>query len=161
MPSRTPKTSAKNGELIAFDSGGLSADCDTSQHNLTLPLQQAQAVVGLLGGLSVTDAAKAAGVSRATVHRWLKDDFTFQAAVNQGQRELQEALQCRLLNLAEDAVSCVEKVLQAGDGKAALALLKGLGFLKCRSLPIGSSDPKELEARHKEEIARNRFRSFQ
>ena len=112
---------------------------------MTLSLQQDHALAGLLSGLSVTDAAKVAGVSRGTVHRWLKEDFAFQAALNQGQHELRNALQTRLSNLAEKAVSCVEKAIEEGDSKTAMALLRGLGLLKGKPFTIASGDPGELE----------------
>ncbi len=134
-------------------------DGDALQQNATLPAQQARAVVGLLGGLSITEAAKVAGVNRATVHRWLKDDFSFQAAVNRGRRELREALQSRLMNLAEDAISCLEQAVQAGDGKTALALLKGLGFLGGKPISIPSGDPDELRDQHEEQVARRKLLS--
>ena len=130
------------------------AACDKSQQNGTLSLQQEHALAGLLSGLSVTDTAKAAGVNRGTVHRWLKEDFTFQAAVHQGQHELRNALQTRLSNLAENAVSCVEKAIQEGDAKTAMALLRGLGLLKGKALPIPSDDPVELE----EDILEEKYR---
>jgi transposase-like protein len=41
---------------------------------------QDTAIVALLAGKTITDAATAAGVDRATVHRWLKDDLAFLAA---------------------------------------------------------------------------------
>jgi hypothetical protein len=115
------------------------------------PAQEA-ALAALLAGQTVTDAAVAAGVDRTTVHRWLKEDFAFQAAFNGGRQELRQALQGRLLALAEKAVGAVEATVSAGDGKAALALLKGLGLLPGQPAKLGSDDPRELanEARQRE-----------
>lgn len=92
----------------------------------------------------MTDAAATAEVDRTTVHRWLKEDFAFQAALNRSRRDLREALQARLLGLAEKAAECVERSLAAGDSKAALALLKGLGLLPGELAKIGSDDPADL-----------------
>src|SRR3954470_11486988 len=105
---------------------------------------QEGAVAALLAGKTVTEAAAAAGADRTTVHRWLKDDFAFLAAYNRGRREMREALQGRLMALADKAVGAVESAVAAGDGKAALALLKGLGLLPGRATGIGSDDPEEL-----------------
>jgi hypothetical protein len=87
---------------------------------------QEKALAALLAGRSVTDAAAAAEVNRSTVHHWMKVDFAFQAALNRGRRELREAIEARLMALAEKATECVEWAMAEGDGKAALALLKGL-----------------------------------
>ena len=49
------------------------------------PRQQA-VLERLLAGETVTAAARAAKVDRSTVHRWLKEDYTFGAAYNQDSR---------------------------------------------------------------------------
>jgi hypothetical protein len=108
--------------------------------NLT-PAQEL-AVGALLAGKTVTDAAGVAGVDRATVHRWLRESFAVQAAVNAGRRELRRAAYRRLEGLAEKAVDCVAKAIDRGDIKAALAVLKGLRVLS--PVPIGSEDAAEL-----------------
>jgi hypothetical protein len=107
---------------------------------------QEKALSALLVGKSVTDAAAAAEVDRTTVHRWLKDDFGFRAAFNRERHRLREAMQSRLMTLAEKAAECVERSLADGDGKTALALLKGLGLLSGELPPVGSDDPADLAA---------------
>ncbi len=96
-------------------------------------------------------------MNRATVHRWLKDDFVFQAVVNQGRRELRDALETRLMKLASEAVSCVEQAIIDGDGKTALTLLKGLGLLRGKPISIPSGDPDELQDQHEENLARRKL----
>jgi hypothetical protein len=61
-------------------------------------------------------------------------------------------MQARLIGLAEKAAECVERSIAEGDGKAALALLKGLGLLPGELAKIGSDDPADLanEARVQE-----------
>ena len=107
---------------------------------------QEKALSALLAGKSVTDAAAAAEVDRTTVHRWLKDDFGFRAAFNRERRRLREAMQSRLMTLAEKAAECVERSLADGDDKIALALLKGLGLLSGELPSVGSDDPADLAA---------------
>jgi hypothetical protein len=46
--------------------------------------------------------------------------------------------------LAEKATAAVERSITEGDGKTALALLKGLGLLSGEASRIGSDDPKKL-----------------
>jgi hypothetical protein len=90
---------------------------------------QLKAIETLVAGKSVMEAATASEVDRTTVHRWLKDDVVFQVALNTAQRELRDAMQTRLLALADKAVDAIEQSIKEGDGKAALALLRGLGLL--------------------------------
>ena len=111
----------------------------------SFPRKQQIALAQLLLGKNVTEAAKAAKVDRTTVHRWLKTDFEFQAAFNRGRQELQDALQARLLQLAERAIETIEEAVAEGDVRAALAVLKGLGLLDGRPLPLNSDDPADLE----------------
>jgi DNA-binding phage protein len=108
---------------------------DTMPQNATfgegLSPAQEKAVAALLAGQTVTAAAKAAEVDRTTVYRWLRDPYdpTFRVSLDRGRRELRQAMEARLLTLASKAADCLEGVLEEGDGKAALALLKGLGLL--------------------------------
>ena len=112
----------------------------------TLTPAQEKALAALLAGKSVTDAAATAEVDRTTVHRWLKDDFAFQAALNRGRRDLRDAMQSRLMALAERAADVVERAITDGDGRTALALLKVLGLLSGEAPKIGSADPEDLAA---------------
>ena len=111
---------------------------------------QEKALAVLLAGKTVTDAAAAAEVDRTTVHRWLKDDFGFQAALNRNRRELREAMQARLMGLAEKAAECVERSIEGFNSKTALALLKGMGFLSGTPAKIGSDDPERLAEKARE-----------
>jgi hypothetical protein len=85
-------------------------------------------------------------VDRTAVHRWLKYDFGFRAAFNRERRRLREAMQARLMTLAEKAAECVERSPADGDGKTALALLKGLGLLSGELPPVGRDDPTGIAA---------------
>jgi hypothetical protein len=116
----------------------------TPQNATLEPLTAAQetAVAALLAGKTVTDAAGVAGVDRTTIHRWLREDFTVQAAVNAGRRELREGVRSRLERLAEKASECVERAIDGGNVKAALAILNGLEVLT--PTRIGSENPAEL-----------------
>ena len=110
--------------------------------NDTLSPAQVTVLAELLAGRTITDAATAAGVDRVTVHRWLREDFAFQAAWNRDRRELHRTAYDRLERLAAKAVGCLEKAIDSGDAKAALAIVKGMGILA--PSPIGSEDAGEL-----------------
>ena len=60
----------------------------------------------------------------------LTSDPAFKAALNGAKRDLREANEARLQALAEKAIATVEKALDIGDVRAALAVLKGLGMLR-------------------------------
>ncbi len=106
---------------------------------------QLQVLQDLLTGASVTAAAKSGQVSRETVHRWLREDFTFRAVYNKGRREILEEIQDTLLATARQAADTVAKAVADGDVKAALAVLKGVGGLPGKAPHIGPGDPARLE----------------
>jgi len=109
-----------------------------------LSAAQLQVLNGLLAGETVTAAAEAGGVDRSTVHRWLKDDFAFQAALNQGERELRDAAQSPLNKSATKAAETVAHAMDHGDLKAALMLLRGLGILSGAVAALGPDEPDVL-----------------
>ena len=103
--------------------------------------QQLSALESLLAGCTVSEAAEGAGCSRESVHRWKRDDWAFQAALNRAQRELMQAIRGRLLAAARTAATNVGSAIENGDLKTSLTLLKGLGALSGRVRAIGSDDP--------------------
>jgi len=117
---------------------------DERQEPGELSPAQEQVLTALLGGATVTTAAQAAGVDRTTVHRWLRSDFDFQAALNRARRELRDAMSSRLHDAAQRAVQTVCAAVEGGDAKIAIALLKGLGLLDGRAAAIGVDNPSVL-----------------
>ena len=111
-----------------------------------LSATQATALEGLLAGKTVVEAAAAAGVGRTTIHKWMRVDFAFQAALNRGRRDLQQAVACRVDQLAADAAECVTRAVREGDAKIALEILKRTNALGPRK--IGSDDEVALEMEH-------------
>jgi transposase-like protein len=99
----------------------------TSKNGIS-PAQE-RVIEGLVGGVSITSAAKAGKVSRQTVHRWLRDDFQFQAELNASRADLRVETENRMFALAAEAIASVETAVQQGDASVALAILKGLGLL--------------------------------
>ena len=107
--------------------------------------KQARAIAQLVNGATVTKTAKAAGVGRSTLHRWLREDWNFQAAHNAARRDLQREVESRLLSLAHAACETVATAIGAGDARTALAILKGIGVLPGNPPAIGCEDPDELQ----------------
>jgi len=106
--------------------------------------KQVLAAGALTAGQTITDAAQAAGVDRSTVHRWLREDFHFQAALNAARRDLLSEIENRLLRLAHDAANAVGQAIEAGDVSAAIAVLRGIGALSGKRPAIGLENPEEL-----------------
>jgi hypothetical protein len=123
-----------------------------------------QVVVALVAGSTVTKAAEAAGVDRTTVHRWLRDNWTFQAALNRARREFRDGVRSHLEKVAERAVQTVSEAVEAGDVRAALGVLKGLGFLAGHVTAVGLGDPEalrdEAESAREEAEAERRLRAL-
>ena len=109
--------------------------------NAETPLSPAQelALSALMAGSRMTDAADAAGVSRSTLHRWMREPV-FLAAHNGRRSELVASASAKLLNLTDKALGVVDQALDAGDGRVALAVLKGVGMFDGQSPVVGSDD---------------------
>ena len=116
---------------------------DSAARELTA--QREAVLAALLTGQTITAAAGAVGVARQTVHRWLTADPAFIAAHNGGRRELANAHAVRLLTLCGQALDVVGGALEAGDVRAALAVLRGAGMFGGSAVRVdGSDDPDEV-----------------
>ena len=104
---------------------------------------QQTALAALKGGKSFPQAAEVAGVSRATVYRWVQTDPHFRAAYNQWQQEQAESARARVLGLADKAVQVVDKALDRQDEKVAMGMLKHLGAM--RRPDRGATDPEVVQ----------------
>ncbi len=121
--------------------------------------QQIAALERLLAGETVTATAEAVGIDRSTLHRWLREDYLFQALLNQAKRELADATRVRLLRAADKAAEVVGNAVDQGNLNAALAVLKGLGALSGMAVTPGLEDPEVLRqaavlAQEEAELAR-------
>ena len=100
----------------------------------TLPslpsVPQEKVLIALLSGSCVTTAAKAGGVNRATVHRWLADDPAFIAAYNSYRLEMVEAVRQEIRFLAADATQALRAVLNDEATPAAVKLKAAGDVLK-------------------------------
>ncbi len=114
----------------------------TSEEKLSS--SQIKALSALLAGETVIRAAEISQVDRSTVHRWLREDWEFQAARNRALRAIQDATNDSLLALAQDALDAVGAAIRDGDNQTAINVLKGLGFLSGSPIQYGSTDPEVL-----------------
>lgn len=108
---------------------------DSMQQNATygdaLSPAQLIALAALLGGQTITAAALAADVDRATLYRWMRNPEKpgFRKALQRGRRELRQAMRARLVAMLPKMGDCLESSLTQGESRTAIALLRGLGFL--------------------------------
>ena len=117
----------------------------------TLDPIQLTVLEALLAGRTITDAATAVGVSRTTVHRWLKDDYLFRAEVNAARHALRQTSLARLDALCERSIEVLRGALdQSGDTRIALEVLKGCGVLG-GDRTVGTLDAELLEAESRSE----------
>jgi len=126
--------------LAVADKGGGQAAMEPKQES-ALQLLQA--------GRSMVETAQTVGVARATIYNWLKHDPVFLAAYNQWHDEIAETTRSRVAMLSDKAVGALDKALDAGDAKAALQLLKGLGMIRPRDEAERITDAREIDARMK------------
>ena len=92
--------------------------CHTTPRNLTpgdLPARQRRAVAALLTAGDVTSAARETGVSRETLHRWLRQP-AFLAAVREAEADALDELSRSLVRLGRSAAGTLEAAM--GDATA-------------------------------------------
>ena len=123
---------------------------NSTESTIELAPQQAEVIMALTRGATVTDATKQANIDRTTFYLWLRSDATFQAELNRAKQEHMDAMRAQLRGLADTAMSTVREVL-TGPGvpaavrlKAALAVLQSIGTLEREE--IGETDPATIEA---------------
>ena len=71
----------------------------------TLPPMQAQVVAALAQGQTITAAARDAGIHRATIHHWLRNEPDFKTAVENAQCEYSGALSDEMRDLSALALA--------------------------------------------------------
>lgn len=127
---------------MSSDETAQIATLKASQGGLTAI--QTEVLSALLSGESIKAAADLAGVDRSTVHRWLRDDWHFQAARNRGIKAIQAATITGLQALAQSALEVVQKSILEGDQQTAINVLKGLGLLSGQQIVLRSGNPEVL-----------------
>src|SRR5919109_1247805 len=103
----------------------------------------------LLSGATVTAAAKAAGVDRATCSQWLNRPGPFRDAYHDARAELWDEMRAALARAGEKSVRVVLEALDGADPddrlKAALAMLRLLKLDADSIRPKSGHDVREDE----------------
>jgi hypothetical protein len=127
----------------------------------TITSAQGRVVEALAGGSTVTAAAKAAGVARETVSRWVHHDPAFIAELHNTRAELAAQTRCALEALGTQAVATLAEALQDQRMRptrlrAACAVLKMLGADKAETLLPTTPVEVQLRIREREQETRGR-----
>lgn len=127
------------------------------QENRTLSAKQRRAIAALLTEPDMTAVAKAAGVSRDTLYRWLAD-APFQAAVRDAEAGAIAAVSRSLVRLAERAAATLDGAMTdpaaASSTKVRAADIVLARLLQVRELVVLETRVAELEARYAADAGR-------
>jgi phage terminase small subunit len=118
-----------------------------------LTYRQRKAVEALLSTTDTTQAALAAGVSRETVYRWMRDP-AFRDALKAGAAEALEALSRSLVRLSDKAIKTLEDALTY-DLKAPGARVRAADVILGRLLQLKELVDLEGRVSDLERMARN------
>lgn len=99
----------------------------------TVSGKQQDAIAALLTGSNVVQAAAAAGVSRATLHRWLADD-AFRAALVEAETAAWQSLARALAGCGELAAKALRDAL--GEEQTIATRLRAVDMLLARGPAI-------------------------
>lgn len=140
-----------------------AAKCNVEANDETAPTAnltelQNSAIRLLLQGESICNVATAVGRDRTTVYRWLQEP-KFIAERNRLAKEARESSRARLHSLARKAINVVEGRIDAGDLKAALAVLKFTGLAAGEKLDE-ETDEGRLISRMANELAESFCETF-
>jgi len=128
------------------------------QENRTLSPKQRRTVAALLTEPDTTAAAKAAGVSRDTLYRWLAEP-AFQAALRDAEASAIAAVSRSLVRLAERAAATLDGAMTdpaaASSTKVRAADIVLARLLQVRELVALETRVAELEARYAADTGRD------
>ena len=97
-----------------------------------LGANQLKALDAMVTGSNVVEAARIAGVGRATVFRWMRQNVLFKAALAAAQQRALASTRNKLISLTDMAAEVMRHRLAADDLRAAMAVLKSGGLMEPR-----------------------------
>jgi hypothetical protein len=120
-------SAAANGQAQGTQVG----DPADARENLEILSPKKWAVLKeLAAGSGVAEAARAADVDRHTVHRWLRTDPRFAAALNAWRGQAVKSAQHRLAGMLDDAADRVHRAINMGHFTVAMEVLKRMGAME-------------------------------
>lgn len=119
----------------------------------TLSPVQAQVIVSLAQGRTITDAARDAGLHRTTIHHWFRTEPELNKAFQAAQREYVETLHDGMRDLAARAVETLRNLLDDPNTPPAVRLRTALAILQRPHFPKqGWSLPERIESPREQEV---------
>jgi hypothetical protein len=122
---------------------------DTNNTPRQLSLAQSKAYAGFAAGLSVSEISRQTGISRQTLHTWLKSDPLFIQAIKAAKQEYIDAFRDRLFNLSRKALDRLEAILEDPKTPAGVALRAALAVLNRPdpgwNLPLNPDPPLDFQ----------------
>ncbi|HWR49866.1 MAG TPA: SEC-C metal-binding domain-containing protein [Bryobacteraceae bacterium] len=114
---------------------------------------KSKVAAALAQGMSVSAAARDAGIHRTTIHHWQRTSKEFCAAVEQARREFTESLHDDMLDLAHAAVRTLQDLLSNPDTPPAVRLKAALAVLHRPQFPKRDWNlPARLETPRQQEV---------
>jgi hypothetical protein len=123
-----------------------------------LSAEQRSAIELLLQGKSDREVAEAIGVARETAWQWRNVHPIFIAELNRRRKELWLDAQERLRALVGKAIEVLEKVVESGDVKTSVEVLKVAKLYGQASPPSGPEDPELVLWQQAERWAADEYR---
>ena len=114
-----------------------------TQETEELSPQQEHALVALLSDPGLTGAAKAAGVGKATLWRWMQQP-AFREAYRKARREAVEQARARLQQASGEAVEALREVMNDSEAPHASRVSAARTVL---DMAMAATSTEELEAR--------------
>ncbi len=112
-----------------------------------LSAKQLQAAILIVGGATITATATQTGLTRVTLHDWLKNDDLFIAHINSLKQDLINAGRAGLQASVALAIETIGSLMTDSDNdivrlNAAKEVLNRAGIIE--ALPIGSDNAEDL-----------------
>jgi len=122
----------------------------------TLTPVQAQVVLALAQGATITAAAQAAGLHRTTVYHWLNTQPAFETAINAARAEYILTLRDELKSMSCLALSTLRSVLEDNQTAPAVRLKAALAVLHRPEFPVpGWRLPEPIGSADQEKFMQN------
>jgi transposase-like protein len=126
---------------------------DAIRQNSTLSPAQAQVVAALAAGQSITEAARAAGVHRSTIHNWLREGQQFRFEFDTIRQETVEFLRDQLAGLEVAALAALKSLIEDANTPASVRLKAALAVLQRPQFPNQTwSLPERIETPRDEKL---------
>jgi len=93
------------------------------------PDKQELALTQLVFGGGIAQAARVAGVDRATIYRWLREDPAFARQIRAARHDAHEAAWLELIGVAPAALQVVKYAIDDEDVGAALKVAQAMRLL--------------------------------